>query len=412
MDLLERGLAEGTVHETKLTRKLTIDGRTKIYPVYSVRLDNLFYNDQNDRIATWVSQYKSEHGGNLGMADKEAYNKVIEQFIVESDPEAMRKTKTNIDFVGQREPGVALSDGRIVDGNRRFTCLRQLAGRDSRFNWFETVILRKDIKINAKQIKMLELMIQRGEESRVDYNPIDRLVGVYNDVVLNRLLTVEEYAMSTAATEADIKKEVELAKLMARFLEFIGAPSAFHIARKLDLNGPLVELHGILKGEADEERRTDIENAVFANLVAKPEPDMTRFVRSMKKVIKSKNGNDYLEEQLNLAESVCDALQDSLLPSSRSALDGIMVIQNKDKDKDDGLKRKMKDSTERAVGRVNAVETRNRPLLILTKAAEAIGEIDSNIFCKLDGQQKADILEQIDEIDRLLDGLGDVLRVH
>ena len=56
MDLLERGLVEGTVNETEQTRKLTIAGRTNIYPVYSVQLDKLFYNEQNDRIATWVSQ--------------------------------------------------------------------------------------------------------------------------------------------------------------------------------------------------------------------------------------------------------------------------------------------------------------------------------------------------------------------
>ena len=57
-NLLKDGL--GTVVETTgLSRKLTIDGITKAYPVYRVRLNQLFYNDQNDRIATWISQYKA-----------------------------------------------------------------------------------------------------------------------------------------------------------------------------------------------------------------------------------------------------------------------------------------------------------------------------------------------------------------
>ena len=47
---------------------------------------------------------------------------------------------------------------------------------------------------SKKQIKMLELAIQHGEEKKVDYNPIDRLVGVYQDIVKTRLLTIEEYA--------------------------------------------------------------------------------------------------------------------------------------------------------------------------------------------------------------------------
>ena len=38
------------VQKTTLTRKVTYGGKTVIYPVYRVRLDCLYYNDQNDRI--------------------------------------------------------------------------------------------------------------------------------------------------------------------------------------------------------------------------------------------------------------------------------------------------------------------------------------------------------------------------
>ena len=48
------------VAKTNLSRKLTLGGITKAYPVYKVRLDQLFYNDQNDRIATWITQYKND----------------------------------------------------------------------------------------------------------------------------------------------------------------------------------------------------------------------------------------------------------------------------------------------------------------------------------------------------------------
>ena len=40
------------VQKTDLTRKITYGGKTVAYPVYRVRLDALYYNDQNDRIAT------------------------------------------------------------------------------------------------------------------------------------------------------------------------------------------------------------------------------------------------------------------------------------------------------------------------------------------------------------------------
>ena len=69
------------------------------------------------RIATWISQYKSEHGGFQDLS-QEAYNAVIEDFIIKSNPASIEKTKNNIKAVNQREPGVILSDGRLVDGNQ------------------------------------------------------------------------------------------------------------------------------------------------------------------------------------------------------------------------------------------------------------------------------------------------------
>lgn len=172
-DLLRDGPARHVVQKSSLYRKLTLDGMTQTYPVYRIRLDELYYNDQNDRISTWLSQYRAQHNGQApDSLDREAYNQVIEAFITKSNPGALRKTKTNIKLVDQREPGVVLNDGRIIDGNRRFICLRQLAAEDTKFSWFEAVILDRSIESSAKQIKLLELAIQHGEESRVDYNPV------------------------------------------------------------------------------------------------------------------------------------------------------------------------------------------------------------------------------------------------
>ena len=79
---------------------------------------------------------------------------------------------------------------------------------------------------------MLELAIQHGEEKKVDYNPIDRLVGVYQDIVKTRLLTIEEYAESTNETIQEVKKRVENAKLFSEFLQYIGMPEQYYIARE------------------------------------------------------------------------------------------------------------------------------------------------------------------------------------
>jgi hypothetical protein len=70
------------VQKTNLTRKVTYAGKTVTYPVYRVRLDALYYNDQNDRIATWITKYESENGkDSLSEISLDIYNGIIENFI-------------------------------------------------------------------------------------------------------------------------------------------------------------------------------------------------------------------------------------------------------------------------------------------------------------------------------------------
>lgn len=56
-------------------------------------------------------EYRQKQFDDVDMSDIEAYNDIIEKFIVESNPDAMRKTKNNIKAIGQQEYGVVLNDG-------------------------------------------------------------------------------------------------------------------------------------------------------------------------------------------------------------------------------------------------------------------------------------------------------------
>ena len=46
MNLLRDGITQGFVIKTDRATKLTIDGITETYPIYQIRLDALYYNDQ------------------------------------------------------------------------------------------------------------------------------------------------------------------------------------------------------------------------------------------------------------------------------------------------------------------------------------------------------------------------------
>ena len=395
MNLLKEGMEQKAVIKTAMTRKLTVDGLTKAYPVYKVKLDWLFYNDQNDRIATWISQYKSQHEGKTpDSADREVYNNIIEEFIVASNPDAIRKTQANIELVEQREPGVVLADGRIIDGNRRFTCLRRLAQKNERYGYFETVILDRSIENNAKQIKMLELSIQHGEESKVDYNAIDRLVGIYDDVVETGLLTEEEYSRSTNEPLSDVRRKIEVAKLMVEFLEFINAPKQFYIARDLQLAFPLEELSKLLRKCHDDVETEDMKIAAFINILMQTSTDTGRFVRNFKSIIGSDYQEEFLEEQRELAAQVIDALP----PVGKMDTATIREVIRANDEVVQSLERSM----DKCLTKVKKNETRNRPVQLAEKATTFLESIDQHILLKLGDSELRRLDRQLTKLEAVI----------
>ncbi len=388
------------VLKTNQTKKILVDGRAEVLPVYKIKLDLLYYNDQNDRIATWINRYKTENS--LDEFDKnniESYNNTIEEFINESNSEALKKTENNIRVAGQLEPGVVLIDGRVIDGNRRFTCLRRLSKKDIRFNYFDAVILNKDININSKYIKMLELHLQHLVESKVDYNPIDRLVGIYTDIEERKLLTLNEYSRFSGIKEKELTKSLEVAQLMVEFLEFISKPKQFYLARELDLNGPLLDLNLILKKENDEDKREDIKNIAFGYLLTKPKGDMTRYIRDkIGKILKSEKSDEFIEKALENTEKIIEKITENEDKKIETAKEIISDIR-----KDENLIYEMAQVTEKYIERIKREETREQPIRLIEKVSEILKDIDTNIFAKLNKEELIKLENKINDIRDELD---------
>ena len=402
--ILEKGLGEKFVIETDLTKRLVMDNVAKVYPVYKIRLDKLYYNDQNDRIATWVSQYKTENNvDEINMENLDEYNTIIHNFVTESNREALRKTQTNMELIGQNVPGVVLQDGRIIDGNRRFTCLRNIEEKTGQTQYFEAVILDHNIKNDKKQIKMLELMLQHGIDEKIDYNPIDRLVGVYNDVIETGLLTAKEYAMGIGVKESEVVQEIEKAKLMVEFLEFINAPKQFHLARHFNIVDPLKELNTMLKRINDEDKKEDLKYSVFSQFLVSPEGDATRYMRKIKKIASNDRFLEgYLDEQVDLVEKVCDILEEH--PEVKE--NEIAKIRS-----DEDLKRNFYQSTEKHLNKVNSDATRNQPIKLVEKAFDNLELIDLNILNKLSVLQVEEFSNNVKDLKEKINNLEKALEL-
>ncbi len=385
----------GKIQKTTQTRKITYGGKTTVYPVYKIRLDALYYNDQNDRIATWISRYEAENGeDSLKGLNMDIYNRVIEEFVAESNPEAIRKTQKNIAMFGQREPGVVLADGRVVDGNRRFTCLRRIQRETGETQWFEAAIMDVDIDVDRKQIKILELSVQHGEEKKVDYDLIDYAVGTYRDIVQTGLLTIEEYAQSANEPASDVKRRIEIAEIISEFLVFIRLPGQFHVARDYKVYSLFEELLIPLKRVENE---TVLKQIAFANAMMKAVPDQRKFVRDIKTLVSKDQYAAYFEEQ------------EALIAKMRELYDAESIHTQKDveafADNNRGLAREMEASLDDAMLRVSAQQTRMKPAVIVTKCFKQMVDIDPRVFPMMDVEDQETLRANLDELAKLIEQL-------
>ncbi|MDJ1089108.1 ParB/RepB/Spo0J family partition protein [Macrococcoides caseolyticum] len=378
----------------KLDRKekLTVDGHTENYQVYKIKLSDLYYNDQNDRIASWISKYKFDNEvSEMNYDNREEYNELVSQFIIKSNEKAFKSTKKNIQLIGQEVPAVVLMDGRIIDGNRRFTCLREIEKETNETGYIEAIVLEKDVTSDQKAIKLLELYLQHGREERVGYNPIDRLVGVYKDIVQTELVTVEEYAKTTNLEIKEVKDMVKRANLMVEFLEFINMPEQYHVARDLEIEGPIREVEAVLKKAKDDETMEDIKNIIFASILMKPKGDITRYIRDFKNIINSTYQDEFIEKQMDLSEKVLEKIDEAEEVNTE-------FINHEVRSQED-IKNEMVEDFEKYQERLKKNKTLNSPAAQLEKAILAIENIDTNIIKKLNDESYHKLLDTLSTLE-------------
>ena len=389
-------LGPPTVEKTAMTRKVTYGGKTVLYPVYRVRLDALYYNDQNDRIATWITQYEAESGaGSLQGLDRSIYNGVIEGFVEGSNPESIRKTQKNIALVGQREPGVALADGRIVDGNRRFTCLRRLQRVTPEPLYFETVLMDMDIQADRKQIKLLELAIQHGEEKKVDYDQIDYAVGTYRDITETGLLTPEEYAASANEPVADVRKRLQIAGIISEFLMAVRLPGQYHVAREYQVYSLFDEMTAPLR-QLNTEEQAQLKSICFDNVLLGAVADQRKFIRDLRTLIRSGNYPAFFEEQAKLHTQL-QALLSAAEIRGKEDLDRFALEHS-------ALADQLRNSLERAMLRSRSAQLHSKPAEHVGKCMSLLLDVDPRLFDRLDPEERESLKASLNELSKMVEG--------
>lgn len=363
------------------------DGHT-----YMIPLEYLYYNDLNGRIGVALSEYESKNG-KIEPGHNENYNIEVQKMLTNDDD---GKTKKEMDRLvrdmhrkGQQEVGYVLLDGRVIDGNRRFTAKRIL-DQDSNVienQYFEAVIL-DDLSIDNRHdlrlIKSLELQIQFGKLDKVDYDPIDRAIDAYKTIVKNNLMTVKEYSEYADLKVSEVNKRILEAELILKFLKFSNAErDNYSLAKQLDLDGPLQDLIPQYKKFKDSEQEEQLLNSLFTKII---QIRVTKddFKNEFRNIVKNVVGTKEEEKFIESMEDSTDIIQDTLAESDKikNNLDLLHII-NENNLIAQSLS-EVKVVTNRFSEQVNNSKDKNKPIILVGKAITNIENIDKSIISSLD----------------------------
>ena len=394
---INTGIAEGWVRKTDNSERKFIGGENQDCPIYEVRVDKLHFNVQNGRIATFISRYQAEHPEGLPQDQTELDN-LIADMIEADNPKHLKTTMLDIKNKGQQQSAIILTNGVVIDGNRRFTCLRKLSAAENTLRMLRCCVFPDTYDENA--IKGLELEIQLGEDTKQEYDAISRLVDIDRWVNEGRM-TAEEYAKHANMKQSKMKNCLAQIDMLKDFLEFCEAPGAFHIAQDLKLQGPIESLTNGLVKVKNKDKREEIKNAVFVNLMCQTFGDATRGVREF---IDNLIADDKLrEEQLDYAVEVLERLAEK--PSD------VIVTTEYLRDKygsDTRLKEGMKASRNVARAKAGNRKIKNGQVRAVRNALSDVNDVDVEILHKLEPEQLVDMQ---DGLQSLLEKAQEVLDV-
>ena len=318
--------------------------------------------------------------------------------------------KRDIGIKGQAEPGYVLSDGRVIDGNRRFTAKRLLEQDEEIMEqqYFEAVIL-DDLCVenqdDLKRIKSLELQIQFGKLGKVDYDPIDRAIDAYKTICVNNIMSAKEYSEYSNIKITEVNKRIYEAELIVKFLEFINTnKDNYAIAKQLDLDGPLQDLVPQYKNIKKSDNLDQILNTIFSKILQiriSKEDFKKEYRQIIKNVINSSQEEGFIEE----IEDDTDVITD-FFDSNKKIKNNIDLFKrlNENKQVQTAIAN-VKSISKKYSEKAENEKQKNTPIKLVEKAINSIESINRGIICSLTKEDKTKLINELKKLKSQVDNL-------
>lgn len=178
-------IAENNINKVKAsTGEVTvIDYRNwksiqKKQPVYRIPIEYCLFRTDNGRIMMEVMSYQTTNGS-LADRDDPRVQKIISDFLGNSDKEKNIELKQNLKKDTQIEPAIITADGLLINGNRRKWALESLYKSEpsEAYKYLKVVILPgtdSPERPTVKDIALLENRLQFQKMGKSEYTPMNK----------------------------------------------------------------------------------------------------------------------------------------------------------------------------------------------------------------------------------------------
>ena len=200
------------------------NGQQRFLDVYEIPLQLLRFNTKNGRILMEIASLNEATGERSIDVDDMDSQELIFRALWESNVERNSKTLADLEEKDQQVTGVITSDGVIIDGNRRASLLMRLQIKHpTRSYTFKAVILDESSSDdNGKTLEAFEIAKQISEDTKVDYNPINKYIKAAK-MVEDYNLEISDLAKLWSVKESEMKIWLDRKTNMDKYLNHIGA---------------------------------------------------------------------------------------------------------------------------------------------------------------------------------------------
>ena len=253
-------------------RQIRYKEQTEGMETYKINVTDLIFNQYNGRLGTVIKTHEKTRGS-IDPQDPQD-EKIITDYLWESNINANKATYKDIKEKSQLEPGIITADGVIIDGNRRCMLLKRLAIEQKNTpTYFTCVVLKDTIDSAPKEIRKLETQAQMGEDEKVKYNPMEKHLKT-RELIEEDGFSEGEVAKMMGSKVSDVQDSLNIINLLDEYLKYHGYVGMYQIATVQKLEGPLVDLNNYVKRyekktrldmdwEAEKEDISDLKDTYF-----------------------------------------------------------------------------------------------------------------------------------------------------